>query len=197
MSSNAADLSTEAPRRELSDRQARTVEGLTVAATKELRTKGYDGLTVRNVARRAGVAPATAYTYFASKEHLVTESFWRRLKALPAPRVNKRRGVGSRVTGALADVASLAAEEPDLFAACTIAMVADDPDVRRLRDKVGAELHKRFVVALGDEADDAALFALDLAMSGAMIRAGTGHMSYAEIPARMAEVAELIVRGER
>ena len=40
-------------------------------------------LTVRNVARRAGVAPATAYTYFASKDHLVAEVFWRRLRGPP------------------------------------------------------------------------------------------------------------------
>ena len=31
--------------------------------------------------RRAGVAPATAYTYFSSKSHLVAEVFWRRLSA--------------------------------------------------------------------------------------------------------------------
>ena len=74
------------PRRHLSDRQARTVERLTEAAVDELREVGYPGLTVRAVARRAGVAPATAYTYFASKEHLVAEVFWRRLDGQQRPR---------------------------------------------------------------------------------------------------------------
>ena len=37
------------------------------------------------MARRAGVAPATAYTYFASKEHLVTEVFWQRVRELDRP----------------------------------------------------------------------------------------------------------------
>src|SRR5690606_23747154 len=64
-SSTAATAALLAPRRHLSDRQARTVAGLLDATVDELREVGFDGLTVRNVARRAGVAPATAYNYFA------------------------------------------------------------------------------------------------------------------------------------
>src|SRR5258708_2120792 len=76
-------LMTEPTRRRLTERQADTVRRLTDAAVEELRESSFDGLTVRNVARRAGVAPATAYTYFASKNHLITEVFWRRLSSLP------------------------------------------------------------------------------------------------------------------
>ena len=71
----------QAPRRRLSSRQANRLERLTEAAVSELREHGYEGLTVRAVAARCGVAPATAYTYFASKNHLVAEVFWRRLCA--------------------------------------------------------------------------------------------------------------------
>src|SRR4029453_16090430 len=76
----------EAPRRRLTPRQAATVDRLAAAVVDELATAGYDDLTVRTVARRAGVAPATAYTYFTSKAHLVAEVFWRRLRALSATR---------------------------------------------------------------------------------------------------------------
>ena len=48
-----------------------------------MRAVGFDLLTVRSVAARAAVAPATAYTYFASKNHLVAEAFWRELQRLP------------------------------------------------------------------------------------------------------------------
>ena len=89
--------STESTRRRLSDKQAATVQRLTEAAVEQLRQHGYDGLTVRNVARAAGVAPATAYTYFTSREHLVTEVFWRRLQALPESRVDRRRSAAARV----------------------------------------------------------------------------------------------------
>src|SRR4029450_7144530 len=83
----------EAPRRRLTPRQAATAHPAGAAppapprppaVVAERPTGGYDDLTVRTVARRAGVAPATAYTYFTSKAHLVAEVFWRRVRALPA-----------------------------------------------------------------------------------------------------------------
>jgi hypothetical protein len=138
------------------------------------------------------VAAATAYTYFAGREHLVTEAFWRRLDALPEPKVDRRRAPAVRVTQGLADVCALLSEEPDLASACTVAMMADDPDVKTLRDRVGAEFHRRFVLALGERADRAAVRALDLAMSGAMVRAGMGHLAYTDVPACIAEVASLL-----
>jgi AcrR family transcriptional regulator len=193
MSSLSASPPVEAPRRVLSARQAKTVDDLAEAALAELRQQGYDQLTVRNVARRAGVAPATAYTYFASKEHLVTEVFWRRLSALPPVRVDRRRSPADRVTAALADVMQLAADEPELMSACTIAMMADDADVGHLRDRIGLVLHERFVTALGPSADDKVVTALDFALAGALVRAGTRHLAYSDIPARMAEVAALLL----
>ena len=73
-----------ATRRHLNGRQAETVDRVAAAAEDELRAVGFDGLTVRCVANRAGVSPATAYTYFSSKNHLVAEIFWRRLDRTPA-----------------------------------------------------------------------------------------------------------------
>src|SRR2546429_8047080 len=63
-------------RRHLGPRQADTVDRLVDAAVTLVARTGYDGLTVRGVAQEAGVAPATAYTYFASKEHLLAEVYW-------------------------------------------------------------------------------------------------------------------------
>jgi AcrR family transcriptional regulator len=172
------------------------VARLTEAAVAELRVGGYDGLTVRNVARRAGVAPATAYTYFTSKEHLVTEVFWRRLEALPDRAPDRRRAPARRVADALADMALLVADEPELAAACSVAMLANDPDVRLLRGRIGGAMHRRLVTALGEDADPAALRVLELATSGALIQAGGGHLAYEDLPALLAEVADVVV-GER
>jgi len=188
---------TEAPRRELTVRQAAVVERLTDAAVVEIRAKGYEGFTVRNVAARTRVAPATAYTYFASKDHLITEVFWRRLRALPEPTIDRRRGVAGRVVEALRDVVLLVSEEPEIAAACTTAMLAPDPDVKRLRDRVGAHIRHRIRSALGERADPAVLRALELAVSGAMLQAGMGHLRYAELPSLLEEVSELIVGSRR
>jgi AcrR family transcriptional regulator len=180
-------------RRHLTERQADTVERLAEAAVDEIRAHGYEGLTVRNVARRAGVAPATAYTYFASKDHLVAEVFWRRLQTLPEVKLDGRRTPAANVVAAVRDVALLVADEPELAAACTTALLAQEPDVKRLRDRIGGTIHGRLATALGDEADATVLQALDLAFSGAMLQAGMGHLAYSELADRMAEVASHLV----
>lgn len=194
-SATAAPVATtESTRRHLSDKQAQTVERLVAAAVEELREHSYDGLTVRNVARRAGVAPATAYNYFTSREHLVAEVFWRRLTALPETRFDGRTGTPRRVSDTMAELTLLVADEPELATACTVAMLASDPDVKLLRDRIGWEWHRRLEAALGDAADPVVLATLEFAVSGALLRAGMGHMSYDELPAEMARVVELVVR---
>ena len=45
------------------------------AGIEMLRESSYADLTVRAVAARAKVAPATAYTYFSSKNHLIAEVY--------------------------------------------------------------------------------------------------------------------------
>ncbi|WP_328593802.1 TetR/AcrR family transcriptional regulator [Actinomadura macrotermitis] len=181
------ELTTEPTRRRLTERQADTVRRLTDAAVAELRDAGYEGLTVRNVARRAGVAPATAYTYFASKNHLITEVFWRRLGALPP--------VDPGVTGVAAvlrEIALLVSDEPELAAACTTAMLGTDPDVRELRIRIGLAIRERLRAALGRD-DPKVLGALELAYAGALVHAGMGYTSYARMADRLAETAELIL----
>ena len=191
---SSLSVPVEAPRRALTERQAETVQRLTEAAVDEVRDVGFDAMTVRSVAKRAGVAPATAYTYFASKEHLVTEAFWRLLAVLPEPDVDGRRTISIKVVQAFADMSTLFVDMPELVSACTVAMVADDPDVKHLRDRVAYEIHRRFVIALGDDAEPGILEALDFAMSGALLRAGTGHMSHADVPGKIAEIAKLLTR---
>jgi len=184
-------------RGELSDRQARTVRGLTDAALEELRVAGYDGLTVRNVARRAGVAPATAYSYFTSKDHLVTEVFWRRLSALPETEHERSTDATERLDATLTDLLLLVADEPELASSCSIAMLAPDPDVKALRDRVGNEMHRRVVTALGDDADPVLTITVDLIVTGALVRVGMGHLSYDDLPELVSAVSRLITGSNR
>jgi AcrR family transcriptional regulator len=181
----------------LTVRQADTIGRLVDAAIDEVSDTGYDGFTVRNVAKRAGVAPATAYTYFASKEHLLAEVFWRRLQALPDVRIDRRRGPADRVAEAVRDMALLVADEPELSAAVTTAMLAHDPDVKRLRDNIGVVFAERIATALGGDAEPAVLRGLVIAFSGAMLTAGMGNLRYEELPNQMAEIAGLMTRSLR
>jgi len=169
------------------------VQTLVVAAVEELRRGGYSNLTVRNVASRAGVASATAYTYFTCKEHLVTEVFWRRLRQLDETPVDRRRTAVHRVSATMSDIALLVADEPELASACTAAMLSDDPDVKFLRDRIGAEMRRRLVKALGVQADEDVLRTLEFVISGALLHAGVGHMTYLELPEYLANAVQLVV----
>lgn len=195
MSSIGVQERVPAPRKHLSDRQAKTVERLVEAAADEIVAVGYSALTVRNVAKRAGVAPATAYTYFASKEHLVAEVYLRRFTAQPEPTPDRRRSPAARATDALLAFALAVSEETELAAAVTVAMLADDPEVRDLRIRIGLEVHRRLTQALGDDADPIAIRTLELATSGALLQVGTGHLAYDDVPALLAETAALVLGG--
>jgi len=184
-------------RRDLGGRQADRVDALVDATITELRANGYEGLTVRNVARRAGVAAATAYTYFGSKDHLVAEVFWRRLQALPEPTANGQRSPVARVSATLRELALLVADEPELAAASTTAILAQDADVQRLRDRIGTVFNDRLRAALGNDADPSVLRALNLALAGALLQAGMGYFSYTELADRMDEVAGVVLAGRR
>lgn len=190
-------ITAEPARRGLGGRQADRVDALVEATIAELRANGYDGLTVRNAARRAKIAAATAYTYFGSKDHLVAEVFWRRLATLPAPTVDGRRTTLSRVSAALHELALLIADEPELAAASTTAILSADPDVQRLRARIGGAFNEHLEQALGDDADPAVLRALNLALAGALLQAGMGYFSYTELADRMDEVAALLLGGGR
>lgn len=184
----------EAPRQGLNPRQAETVEKLLVAGLEELRAVGHEALTVRTVAQRAGVSPATAYTYLASKNHLFAELFWRHLTSDDAA-----APVGDSATTRLqATMRALTArivEEPELAAAVTPALLGTDPDVARLRLRIGAEFLARFEAAMGEQADPAVLEVLVLTFSGALLQAGMGLMTYDEIAERLVSAVAVILRG--
>lgn len=64
-------------------RQQATFRKVLAAAMATLREKSYADLTVRLVAARAKVAPATAYTYFSSKNHLIAEVYLDLVRQVP------------------------------------------------------------------------------------------------------------------
>ena len=179
------------PPRRQPERAADTVAALATAAVEELRAVGYDRLTVRSVARRAGVAPATAYTWFASKDHLVAEAFWRALETIPLP-VSRAGTAAGRVRSAMDGIGRLSADEPALAAAATTALLAPDADVARLRARIGAFVHERLAVSLGPSPDPEVLAALDLVFAGALLHAGLGLFPYDEFADRMARVTRLM-----
>ena len=187
--------SSDSPRRSLSNRQAATVQRLLDATEEVLTHQGYDELTVRSVASQAGVAPATAYTYFGSREHLVTELYWRKLLDLPSIKVDKRTSVATRLSNAISEIALLVADNEGLASACTSAMISTDRDVRRIRERVGNAGYERLRAAMADEFDERIAQAALLVLSGITIQTGTSHISYGDVPGLVQQAISMLVKG--
>lgn len=183
-----------APRQGLNARQAETAERLFAAGHEELRAVGHEALTVRTVAQRAGVSPATAYTYLASKNHLFAELYLRYLVADEGWRPSGGSPL-ARLQSVTRHLAEMQAAAPELAAAVTPALLGSDPDVERLRLRIGAEFVDRFRSALGEEADPAVVETVALAFSGALLEAGMGLVTYAELADRLDAVVAVIMKG--
>ncbi|HKY58914.1 MAG TPA: TetR/AcrR family transcriptional regulator [Aeromicrobium sp.] len=192
----------EAPRQGLNVRQAETVDRLLTAGLEELREVGHEALTIRSVAQRANVSPATAYTYLASKNHLFAELFWRHLTSDQSTVVvDDDRAPVVRVQDAVRHLTARIVEEPELAAAVTPALLGSTPDVERLRLRIGGEFLNRFEAALKDPkhpdepADPAVLEVLVLTFSGGLLQAGMGVMTYDQITERLVSAVDVIMRG--
>ncbi len=187
-------VAEEATRRRLTPRQAEVVQQLVDAAIIEVEEEGSAGLSIRNVARRAGVAPATAYTYFSSKEHLLAEVLWRRIHSLPPVRPSADRSTPpwARLAETVRELGQSTTESPALVAACTPALLSQSPDVKHLRDRIGAEIHRRLAAAMGKDTDPVVVQVLETTYFGALLAAGMGHMAFTEVPDFVATAARLL-----
>jgi AcrR family transcriptional regulator len=185
----------EATRRSLTPRQAELVHELVRATEAEIETVGYAALTVRSVARRAGVAPATAYNYFSSKDHLLAELLWRRMQEIDPVDPSDGRPADARLHEAVRAMV-FTAESAALVDAYTAALLSHNPDVKHLRDRIGARIHRRLATALGAGVDPAVVRVLETTFWGSLLAAGMGHMASEEIPGFVAGAADLMLVGQ-
>ncbi len=183
-------------RRHLSERQAEVVERLMAAAAEEAEERPYADISVRTIAKRAGVAPATAYTYFSGKDHLLAEVLWRRMQASPSL-VDLTLPLPERVADTVRTMGFGAMGSPAV-AVCTTALLGDGPDVKRVRSRLGAEIGRRLEAALGigtgaaSAAEQGVRNVLLVTYTGALLSAGMGHLAFDAVPALMAEATALM-----
>lgn len=194
MSSEAVTAVTDLGARRRNRRQEETVRKVLDAAVELLRETSYSDLTMRAVAARAGVAPATAYTYFSSKNALVAEVYLRLVRNVPLF-TDVNQTTQQRVTSQLHELALLVADEPELAAAATTALMGDEPDVRQVRDKIGLEVRRRIASALGPGAWPEVLSTLEMIFYGALVQAGTQSVTYYQMADRLDGVIALIMGG--
>lgn len=174
-------------------RQEETFRKVLDAGLVMLRESSYAELTVRAVAARAKVAPATAYTYFSSKNHLIAEIYLDLVRHVEYF-TDVNDSTAARVEKTLRALALTVADEPEVAAACTTALLSGgDPAVLTVRDRIGAEIHRRIRSAVGPDADPRTLAALEMTFFGALVNAGSGAFTYHQIADRLSFVVGLIV----
>jgi TetR/AcrR family transcriptional regulator, cholesterol catabolism regulator len=171
-------------------RPAQTIRKVLDAGLDELRESSYANLTMRAVATRAGVSPASAYTYFPSKSALVAAVYLRLLRDLPL-QTDVNEATKTRVSTTLRDMALVVADEPELTTACGAALMADDPAVKPLREQIGEEVSRRIGAALGPGWPRAVKSTLQITFAGALMTAR--FVSYDEISGRLDEAVDLIL----
>ncbi len=177
----------ETTRRRLTDRQVEAAEQLLNAAEIEVEQTGYDALSMRGVARRAGLASATAYTYFSSKDHLLGELLWRRIAAVPETKNEQSAKdvspLAARLARVVYDLGEITNGSPEVIAACTQALLSSNPDVKPLRDRIGLDIRRRMTDASGDQRDNQLIDVLVTTYFGALLSSGMGHMKHSDVPA--------------
>lgn len=181
-----------APRRHLTERQAEAVDHLVDAAALEVAASGYDALSMRGIAKRAGVASATAYTYFSSKDHVLGELLLRRVLAVPEIDVDPSAPLPDRLGRVIDGLGAITTGDPEVVAACTQALLSSHPDVKRLRDHIGIEVARRVAAAAARPIDDRFVRVVVTTYFGALLMAGMGHMPYPEVPTFVADAARLM-----
>lgn len=183
--------------RQLSERQVESMGALLSAAEIEVEEVGYDRLSVRSVAKRAGVAPATAYTYVSSKDHLLAEILWARVLGAPNPDIDRGVDVAERLAAAVDALSALSVGSPALIAACTQALLRSNVDVATLRESIGTEVFRRLHVAAAGEIDDEVVAVITTTYFGSLLSAGMGHMAYDDVAVFVAQATHLVVAGAR
>jgi len=173
-----------------------TVERLYAEAAAVLEEVGHEQLSIRVVAARAGVSPATAYTYFASKDHLFAELFLRHIEGAEGLDATGDTPT-ARLQQWMRQIAALISQAPALAAAANRSMLGTDPEVERLRLLIGSLWDEAFREAIGTdvEVEPRVLMTLRFALSGALLQAGAGMFNAEKLGDYLADAVDVIMNG--
>jgi len=175
---------------------------LAVAAARAIAAEGgYDAVTMREVASRSGVARATLYRYFSSKDHLLAEvvidlNTGMRDELAIHPPVGA--SVVDRVTDSFARIFGAILREPNLLSATLRAYFSQDPAVHRLGPQIRSMGALYLEAGLGDNdiSDRADVARVLGTLSFAMLLSlASGHRGIDEAVEDMRRAARLLIKS--
>jgi AcrR family transcriptional regulator len=143
------------------------------AMVQLLRDVPYANVTMRSIAKRAGVSHSEALTHFRSTDAIVAEIYLERLRAAPL-RVDADDSARGRIGAQFSQLVLLLADEPGLAAACSSALISEEPSIRSSRQRIHAELRRRVRTSLRSGAWPEVAETLEFGLIGALVHASCG-----------------------
>lgn len=187
--------------RALTPRQAATRDRLREAAVALSGSKPFDEVTMRDIAREAGVSPATAYTYYGSKEHLLAETYAEFVDTL-TQRLRARPPRGATVLDRVRSVIRRATEgvggSPELATAFTRSVASSDASAAMIRPRIEGAFRDWLDLAIGpaDITDRGGIIrTLELTLYASMISRANGQTTTAEMQETLDDTARILLRG--
>ena len=176
-------------RTRVDDDIARRVLGATVDLVREV---PYSIITMRSIAKRAGVSHGEICAYFRSKDAIVAEIYLERLRAAPLI-VDVEQSARARIAAQFSQLVMLLADEPGVAAACSSALICDEPSVRAIRQRIHAELQRRVRAALRSGAWPEVAETLEFGLLGALVHASCGADTFRQTADDLASVVAVVL----
>ncbi len=161
---------------------------------------GADAVQMRDVAARSGVALATVYRYFSSKEHLLAaalEDWQKRLtRRILAPGGPADEGPLSGVLDYLGRAQRAFHRNPRMTALMLQAMTSTDPEAKTAIDHMGrtnVEMFDRLLEGIPQQRVPDVSFGLNAALTSALTAVLTGAMTLDESLRRVEWVARTLI----
>jgi AcrR family transcriptional regulator len=177
-------------RTRIDDEIGRRVLDATVDLVREV---PYSIITMRSIAKRAGVSHGEICAYFRSKDAIVAEIYLERLRAAPLI-VDVEQSARARIAAQFSQLVMLLADEPGVAAACSSALICDEPSVRAIRQRIHAELQRRVRAALRSGAWPEVAETLEFGLLGALVHASCGADTFHQTAEDLASVVAVVLR---
>ena len=176
-------------RARVDDEIARRVVDATVELLREV---PYPSITMRSIAKRAGVSHGEVRAHFRSKDAIVAEIYLDRLRAAPLI-VDVEGSPQARIAAQFSQLVMLLADEPGLAAACSSALICDEPSVRVSRQRIHGELQRRVRTVLRSGAWREVADTLEFGLIGALVHASCGAETFRRTAEGLASMVAVVL----
>src|SRR5262245_60555784 len=171
------------------DETARRVRDATVEL---LRDVPYSSITMRSIAKRASVSHAEIVAHYRSTDAIVAEIYLERLRTVPL-NAHVEESAQSRLSAQFSQLVMLLADEPGLAAACSSALISDEPSVRVSRQRIHGELKRRVRTALRSGAWPEVVETLEFGLIGALVHASCGADTFRQTAEDLANMVAVVM----